>query len=67
VVGWRRLCNEELHKLHASRNVIWVVKSWRDKMDGICSTYGIDEKCMKKLKGSDHSKDLGVVKRVLFK
>jgi hypothetical protein len=27
--GWRRLHNEELHNLHASRNVIRVIKSRR--------------------------------------
>jgi hypothetical protein len=25
--SWRRLHNEEFHKLYASQNVIWVIKS----------------------------------------
>jgi hypothetical protein len=29
--GWRRLHNEELHKLNASPNVIRVIKSWRKR------------------------------------
>jgi hypothetical protein len=28
-VGWRRLHNEELHNLYASRNIIRMTKSWR--------------------------------------
>jgi len=29
VGGWRRLCNEDLHNLHASLNIIRVIKSRR--------------------------------------
>jgi hypothetical protein len=40
--GWRRLHNEELHKLYASLNVITVIKS--GKMRKTRSTQGSDEK-----------------------
>jgi hypothetical protein len=32
--GWRRLYNEELHNLYASRNIIHVMKSRRMRRDG---------------------------------
>jgi hypothetical protein len=27
--GWRKFCNEELHKSHSSPNIIIMIKSWR--------------------------------------
>jgi hypothetical protein len=39
VIGeWRRLHNEELHALCASRIIIWVIN--KNEIDGACSTYG---------------------------
>jgi hypothetical protein len=40
---WRRLQNEELHKLYTSPNVIRVIKTRRIRWAG-CSTDGRDEK-----------------------
>jgi hypothetical protein len=40
---WRRLHNEELHKLYASPNIIKVIKSMR--MGRACSAHGRDKKC----------------------
>jgi hypothetical protein len=42
--GWRRLHNEELHNLYASRNIIRVIKSRRMRCEGACSTHGRNEK-----------------------
>jgi hypothetical protein len=33
--GWRRLHNEELHNLYASKNVIRVITSWKIKWGGV--------------------------------
>jgi len=40
--GWKRLHNQEFHKLYASQNIIRVIKSggWY----GTCSTHRRDEK-----------------------
>ena len=46
-VPWesRRLQNEELNDLYFSRKIIRAMKSIRI-MDGACSTYGGDERCL---------------------
>jgi hypothetical protein len=46
-VTWecRRLLNEELDDLYSSTNIIRAVKSIRI-MDGACSMYGGDERCL---------------------
>jgi hypothetical protein len=41
---WRKLHNEELHKLYSSSNIIRMIKSRR--MGRACSTNGGDAECM---------------------
>jgi hypothetical protein len=41
--GWRRLHNEELHKLYNSPNII-SYQTKEDELGGACSTHGGDEK-----------------------
>jgi hypothetical protein len=43
-VGWRKLHNEELHKLYFSPNVIRMINS--AMMDRVCSTHGGEEECI---------------------
>jgi hypothetical protein len=43
--GWRRLCNEELHNLYSSPNIIRVIKSERVRWAGDVASMG-DEKCI---------------------
>jgi hypothetical protein len=41
--SWRRLHNDELHNLHASLNIIRMIKSKMDRAYGI---QGRDDKCI---------------------
>jgi hypothetical protein len=43
---WRKLHNEEFNYLYSS-NTIRVIKSWKNVMDGACSTYGEEERCVR--------------------
>jgi hypothetical protein len=45
--GWRRLHNEELHKLYASPDINYGLQIKEDEMDGACNTHGRCEKCVK--------------------
>jgi hypothetical protein len=45
---WRRLHNEELHKLYTSQNIIRVIKSMRMR----CGTHGICQNCIHDLVGN---------------
>jgi hypothetical protein len=38
--GWRRLCNEELHNLCLSPNIIWTIKSRRIRWTGHVTRLG---------------------------
>jgi hypothetical protein len=37
---WRKLHNEELNDLYSLPNIVRVVKSRKNKMDGACGAYG---------------------------
>jgi hypothetical protein len=37
---WRRLYNEELYDMYSSQNIIWVIKSKKNDVGGVCGTYG---------------------------
>jgi hypothetical protein len=41
---------DELHDLHFSPNIIWDIKS-KECLDGICNTYGGEERCKQSLSG----------------
>jgi hypothetical protein len=43
--GWRKLHNEELHKLYSSPSIIRIIKSRRMRW-GACSTNGGEEECI---------------------
>jgi hypothetical protein len=62
---WRRLHNEELHKLYALPNIIW-----KDKMGSVYSMHGDLKVCTEiwseKLKAKGHSEDLGVDGRIVL-
>jgi hypothetical protein len=64
--GRRRLHNEQLHNLYASLDIITVTKSRRMQWTGVCSTDGRVEKCVQNLKGREHSKYLGVDRRIIL-
>jgi hypothetical protein len=63
--GWRGLHNEELNSFYASPMMMK-----NDEMGGSCSRNVRDEKCVQfwseKLKGGDHSEDLGVDGRIVL-
>jgi hypothetical protein len=70
VGGWRILHNEQFHNLYSSSNIIRVIKSTRIRW-GTCSMCGRDEKCiqyfwLEKLKGRDHSEDLGIDGKIVL-
>jgi hypothetical protein len=43
---WRKLHNEELHKLYSSPNIIRMIQVKEDEMGRACSTNGGDEECI---------------------
>jgi hypothetical protein len=51
VGGWRRLHEEELHKVYASPNVIRLIKSWRMRSAGHVVRIGNSEMHKKNLAG----------------
>jgi hypothetical protein len=44
--GWRKLHNEQLHKLYCSPSIIRNDQVKEDEMDRACSTNGGEEKCI---------------------
>jgi hypothetical protein len=40
---WRKLHNEELHKLYSSPSIIGIIKSRRMRVGGTCGTNGREE------------------------
>jgi hypothetical protein len=65
---WRQMHNEELHNLHSSLNIIWMVTSRRmNTMGGACSIHERNmHKIVGKLDGKNHLVDLGVDKKIIF-
>jgi hypothetical protein len=43
---WRRLHNEELNDVYSSPNIIRVIQIKKNEVDGACSTYGGEERCI---------------------
>jgi hypothetical protein len=69
--GWRRLHNEELHKVYASPNIIRVIKSRGMRLEGhvvlMDKMINIYITCWSQnLKGRFHWKDLGVYGRIIL-
>jgi hypothetical protein len=69
VGGWRRLHNEELHNLYASPTVIRVIRSRRMRWMGHVARMGeIRTKFWSEnLKGRDHTEDLGIDEKIIFR
>jgi hypothetical protein len=57
VARWRRLCNEELHNLYASQNIVRVFMRRRMRWEGHVVRMG---EMRDGYKGTDHSEDLDV-------
>jgi hypothetical protein len=68
--GWRRLHNEELHKLHMSSNIIRVIKSrgmrWARHVARMGEVRNVYTILNGNLKGKDHSEDLSVDGRLIL-
>jgi hypothetical protein len=68
--GWRRLHNEQLHKLCASLNIIRVKKSRRMRGTELNHAWGRREMrtrlWFEKLTGRDHSQDQGIDERIIL-
>jgi hypothetical protein len=64
---WRRLRNENLYDLYSSPSM----QIKKCEMNGTCSTYGRQERCIQGLKerhkGIDHLENLDVDGRILLK
>jgi hypothetical protein len=66
---WRRLHNEELHNLYIPRNIIRMIKSTKIRWVGRVARMGEMRTILylEKLKGRDHSKYLGLDRRIILK
>jgi hypothetical protein len=70
-VEWSKLQNEELNDLYFSPNIIRV-KFEKNEMDGACSTYGREEKCVQGFWWEipwerDHLEDPGVDDKIILR
>jgi hypothetical protein len=69
--GWRKLHNEELHKLYASPKYYQSVQIKETEMGGPRSTHGRDEKMhitfwLENLNGRKHLEDLNVDGKIIL-
>jgi hypothetical protein len=68
--GWRKMHNEELHNLHSSPYIIWVIKSRRMRWDMHVARMGEMKMhtifWLENLKGKDHAENLGTEGRIIL-
>jgi len=44
--SWRKLHNDELHSLYSAPNIVRVIRTKDDEVDGPCSRHGGGERCL---------------------
>jgi hypothetical protein len=49
--AWRKLHNEEPNGLYCSPNIVRVIKSKKNELEGACSVYGGEERLIKSFGG----------------
>jgi hypothetical protein len=66
---YMRLNNNELNDLYSSPDMVWVIKMQKNEMDGACSMYGGEQRCIQCLVGNlrerDHLEYPGIDGRII--